>query len=126
MGTSMRSARSTGRPDSFSASSSASAWRPGAREAVEDRAVGGVGPIQAGEEQAGHQVVGHELARAHDRVDLAPDLAAAGDLGAEQVAGGEDGHAEARASSGACVPLPAPGAPRRMATVMADPSATSG
>ena len=80
----------------LSAASSASACGLRAREAVEDRAAGGVGPIEAGEEQAGHQVVGHELAGAHDRVDLAADLAAAGDLGAEQVAGCEDGHAEAR------------------------------
>ena len=76
----------------------------GPGEAVEDRPGLGVVSLEPGQEQADHHVVGDELARPHDGVDLAPDLAAGRDLGAQQVARGEDGHAQAggRAAAPAC------------------------
>ena len=70
--------------------------RAGSRKAVEDRAALGIVLPSRARNSRTITSSEHELTRAHDRVDLAADLAAAGDLGPEQVAGCEDGRAEAR------------------------------
>ena len=65
-----------------------------ARKAVEDRASRSVRAAEPIEEQANHGLVRNELTRAHDRVDLAPGLAAGRDLRAKELAGSEHRHAE--------------------------------
>ena len=79
------------------------------REAVEDGTRGGVGTAQPVEEQADDRVVGDELARAHDLLDLAPQLAAGRDLRPEQVAGGEHRHLETLREQGRLGALPGAG-----------------
>jgi hypothetical protein len=64
------------------------------REAVEDRPAGGVGLGETVEEDLHDRLVGNELARLHQALDLAPERAARLRDGPEEVARGEDRHAE--------------------------------
>ena len=62
--------------------------RPVAREAVEDRARGGVGLVEPAEQHADRDVVGDQLTALHEPARLETDRRAVPDGGPEQVAGG--------------------------------------
>ncbi len=64
-----------------------------ARKAVEDETVRGVGPRQALADQGEHQVVGDQLAGVHRRLGPEAQLGAARNRIAQQIAGGNLGHA---------------------------------
>ena len=90
------------------------------REAVEDRAPAGVRPPEPGEEDAGRSGRPDELRRAAciastSRPSSLPRATAARSRSPEA----RTGTPSARARIGAWVPLPAPGAPRQDATVIA-------
>ena len=115
----MKIARSTRRPASASAASSASAWTRVRGKPSRIAPPRGVGLLEPVEEDADDRVVRNELAAAHVAVGLAAERRAGGDGRPEQVAGREDrARRAAPARIGACVPLPAPGAPRRTTTVI--------
>ena len=59
-------------------------------------------------------VVGHELAGVHEPLGLLAELGAVLDRGAQDVAGRDVGRRKSSCRRSACVPLPAPGGPRRM------------
>src|SRR6185295_13635898 len=65
----------------------------GAREAVQDEALGGIRLGDAVLDQTDHQRVGHQLAPLHDPLGLLAELAARGYRGAQHVAGRELDHA---------------------------------
>ena len=68
----------------------------GAGEAVEQPAVGGVGPVETiGDDPLG-ELVGDVVAGGHDGADLLAQLGALLDVRAEDVAGGDGGDAVVR------------------------------
>ena len=81
---------------------------PRPREAIEDRAVGGVGRLEPIEEDADDRLVGDELPAAHEAVRLAPERGALRDGRPQQLAGREDRHAEPGREGRCLGPLPRP------------------
>ncbi len=88
-GTSIRIARATRSPVSASSSSRASAWAPGAREAVEHDARRRRGLAQRVGDHPDRDLVGHQLAAAHVALGHLPEGRSLADGAAEQVAGGQ-------------------------------------
>ena len=89
------------------------------REAVEDRAGDRIRRLESVEEDAHDGVVRNELAATHVAVRLAPEgRAISHGLRASRSPDARTGTPSRLASAGACVPLPAPGAPSRTMTVI--------
>ena len=70
--------------------------RRGARIAVEDRTLFGIGHVQPLTDQRGDDRVGHEFPRLHHGLRLQPDRRAGLDRRTQHIAGGQLDHAAAR------------------------------
>ena len=96
--------------------------RHGARKAVEDEAVVGVGLGDAVGDDRHNDVVGYEFAARHDLLGVQPDRGAGGSRGTQHVTGGELNDSVFFDESWACVPFPAPGGPSRISLIYVSPS----